>query len=498
MPEYLSPGVYVEEVPSTIKPIVGVSTSTAAFVGVVPDQVQVAEDNPDFDPTINDQANPNSKRYRLWTFPFPDARLDAARTAFNNLAQEGVRPARPRDTSPQGLRNFRDAQEALAVASAHTAAGDMAPPGQPVLCTTFADFTRHFGGFSTDGLAAAAAPAPPPGPGARPAPAPAAGPGPVGETPPPGQNQLAHGVFGFFNNGGTRCYVMRYRDLVGLQDPLSLVPLEHIDEISIVAAPGIVDEVVQANIVDHCENMTDRFAVLDAPETPDDLTVDNIKVVGNTDYGALYFPWIKVFDTTSKLTGLKEDGEIYVAPSGHMAGIYARVDHERGVHKAPANEVVRGALTTETQISKNLQAGLNPDGVNCIRKINGNITVWGARTIGGDLNEDLKYINVRRLLIFLRKSIDQGTQWVVFEPNDRTLWAKIVRNVTAFLTTVWRDGALFGSTPAEAFYVKCDDETNPPEERDLGRVITEIGVAIVRPAEFVIFRIEQWAGPQAQ
>jgi phage tail sheath protein FI len=136
--------------------------------------------------------------------------------------------------------------------------------------------------------------------------------------------------------------------------------------------------------------------------------------------------------------------------------------------------------------------------VNCIRYINDNITVWGARTVGGDVNADLKYINVRRTLIFLRKSIDQGTQWVVFEPNDRTLWAKIVRNITAFLTVVWSDGALFGSTPEEAFYVKCDDETNPPEDRDIGRVTTEIGVAIVRPAEFVIFRISQWGGPQAQ
>jgi hypothetical protein len=128
--------------------------------------------------------------------------------------------------------------------------------------------------------------------------------------------------------------------------------------------------------------------------------------------------------------------------------------------------------------------------------MNDRITVWGARTIGGDANTDLKYINVRRTLLFLRESIDEGTQWVVFEPNDRSLWAKIVRNVTAFLTTVWRAGALFGSTAAEAFYVKCDDETNPPEERDLGRVTTEIGVAIVRPAEFVIFRISQWSGPK--
>ncbi len=168
------------------------------------------------------------------------------------------------------------------------------------------------------------------------------------------------------------------------------------------------------------------------------------------------------------------------------------------MHKAPANEPVRGAMGVTLQISKGVQDGLNPPGINCIRIINDNINVWGARTVGGDFNADLKYINVRRVLIFLRESIDRGTQWTVFEPNDRALWGKIVRNVTAFLTNVWRDGALFGSTPQEAFYVKCDDELNPPEERDLGKVTCEIGVSIVRPAEFVIFRISQWAGPKGQ
>jgi hypothetical protein len=178
-----------------------------------------------------------------------------------------------------------------------------------------------------------------------------------------------------------------------------------------------------------------------------------------------------------------------------MAGIYSRVDTQRGVHKAPANEVIRGAVGVESRLSKADQDGLNPDGINVIRAFNGNITVWGARTLGGDANTEWKYINVRRLFLFLRESIDEGTQWVVFEPNTPDLWAKITRNVTAFLTVVWRDGALFGSTPQEAFYVKCDAETNPPEIRDLGQVITEIGVAVVKPAEFVIFRISQWAGP---
>jgi uncharacterized protein len=506
MPEYLSPGVYVEEVPSTIKPIVGVSTTTAAFVGIVPNGgVDIPEDNPDYDP-----GDPNARRYRLWHFPFPQAEVDNARGARDQLARPGSRPPQPADGV--SLRDFRIAQERFALASARLGAGELAPAGQPILCTSFADFTRNFGGFSTHGLPpppegtpapppVAGGPGAPPAPGRAPAPAPAA---PAGGAPLVGQNQLAHGVFGFFNNGGTRCYVMRYDNLGDLQDPMALAPLEPIDEISMVVAPGITDNQVQMNIVEHCENLTERFAILDGqqlrpadPNARPEFTVDNILGgVGNSDYGAIYFPWIKVSDTPSRLMELADEGEIWVGPSGHVSGVFARVDEQRGVHKAPANEVVRGARDVEFQISKSAQAGLNPHGINAIRFINNNITVWGARTIGGDMNTDLKYINVRRLLIFIRKSIDQGTQWVVFEPNDASLWAKIVRNVTAFLTTVWRDGALFGTTPEEAFYVKCDLETNPPEERDLGRVITEIGVAIVRPAEFVIFRVEQWAGPQ--
>jgi phage tail sheath protein FI len=465
MPEYLAPGVYVEEVPSSIKPIVGVSTSTAAFVGIIRGPIQVPEDNPDYDPTKDTGAT--NQPYRTWTFPAPDGDLPAAQQAFTTLCKAGVKPPRPADASPAGLKAFRTAQANLALAAARSNAGALADAGTPILCTTFADFKRSFGDFSMD----------------------------------PDQNKLVHGVFGFFNNEGTRCYVMRYPDLTSLQAPTALAPFEAIDEISIVAAPGINDVVVWGNLIDHCENMNDRVAILDPPDLtpPADFTEDSIKKMSNTDYGALYFPRIEVFDIVTKLTDPDSaEGEIFVAPSGHMAGIWARVDNTRGVFKAPANEPIHGALGVEYQISKSLQAGLNPYGINAIRNINGKINVWGARTIGGDLNADTKYINVRRTLIFIRKSIDEGTQWVVFEPNDQSLWQKIIRNVGAFLTNVWRDGALFGATPQEAFYVKCDEETNPPEVRDLGQVITEIGVAIVRPAEFVIFRIQQWAGPAAQ
>ena len=189
-----------------------------------------------------------------------------------------------------------------------------------------------------------------------------------------------------------------------------------------------------------------------------------------------------------------EDIYLSVPPSGHIAGVYARVDAQRGVHKAPANEVILGALGLDYKVSKNQQDGLNPQGINCIRDLNGNIRIWGARTIGGDANVDVKYINVRRLFLSLKDSLNEGTQWAVFEPNDPELWAKIRRNVNAYLTGVWRSGALFGTTPQEAFFVKCDEENNPSEVRDLGQVIIEVGVAPVKPAEFVIFRISQWTG----
>lgn len=226
--------------------------------------------------------------------------------------------------------------------------------------------------------------------------------------------------------------------------------------------------------------------------------------MGNSDYAGLYFPWIQVVDRTLAPAPAEIEArrpvpgaQLLAPPSAFIAGIYARVDATRGVHKAPANEVVRGALGLEYETTRGEQEGLNPAGVNVIRGFNGNIKVWGARTLGGEANGEFRYINVRRLLLFLRESIDEGTQFAVFEPNAPPLWQKIRRSVTGFLTNVWRDGALFGNTPEEAFFVRCDETTNPPEVREIGQVITEIGVAVVKPAEFVIFRISQSAGASA-
>lgn len=299
---------------------------------------------------------------------------------------------------------------------------------------------------------------------------------------------LAHAVYGFLINGGTSCYVIRVADLKDAAGVgAALKKFEAIDEIAIVAIPGALDTAVQNALVTHCANLKDRFAILDGQAT-ETIEADAIRGgAQNSDYAALYFPRISVFDPISKQPTL-------VHPSGHIAGIYARVDQERGVHKAPANEGVRGALGLAYPVSQNEQTLLNPKGINVIRSFNGSILVWGARTLGGgDPKPEFRYINVRRLMNFLRESIEDGTRFAVFEPNAPPLWQRISRGVNAFLTNVWRDGALFGVTPEQAFYVKCDASTNPADVREAGLVVTEIGVAMVKPAEFVVFRISQMA-----
>ncbi|MER3404613.1 MAG: phage tail protein, partial [Chloroflexota bacterium] len=247
---------------------------------------------------------------------------------------------------------------------------------------------------------------------------------------------------------------------------------------------------VQTAILNHCEAMKDRVAILDAPPnlTPQKIREWRRDIARyDSKYGALYYPWIKVADPLGSGDG------VLVPPCGYIAGIWARSDSERGVHKAPANEVVRGALGLEFQISRNEQDTLNPEGINCIRAFPGRgIRVWGARTLSSD--PAWRYLNVRRLFNFVEKSIENGTQWVVFEPNNVDLWERVKRDIRAFLTRVWGDGALFGATPEQAFYVKCDQELNPPAVRDVGQLIIEVGLCPVKPAEFVIFRLSQFSG----
>jgi phage tail sheath protein FI len=340
---------------------------------------------------------------------------------------------------------------------------------------------------------------------------------------------LAQAVYGFFLNGGGRCYVVN----VGPGQPIvgdakgrkGLDLLEAIDEVAIVAAPGYTDPASQDALLSHCEKLRDRFAVLDAPVLDASASILQLTQVaqlgaeprktkpaeGDTPapagagkgglrarasdggYGAVYFPQLRVRNA------LNSAQTVETPPSGYIAGIYARSDAERGVHKAPANELVRGALGLTYQVTQQEQESLNPNGVNCIRFfLNEGIRVWGARTVAASSSE-WRYVPVRRLFNMIEESIGNATRWVVFEPNDVSLWKRIIRDVRAFLMLLWRQGALMGRTPEQAFFVKCDEETNPPEVVDAGQVVILIGIAPVKPAEFVIFRIGQGvAGTQVE
>ncbi|PSB51016.1 phage tail sheath family protein [filamentous cyanobacterium Phorm 6] len=441
MPNYSSPGVYVEEVSSGSAPISGVGTSTAGFIGVINTP---GTSSTELDATLQGsqdtlQSDPGTKA--------KDTLQSGPGTKAKDTLQSGRGTTTLSPIPPQSNQPNQEAQNKLA------------EPNVVKLCTNFSEFEKLFGSLSSSDPQKQKTKTP----------------------------LLAHAVYGFFRNGGTRCYVVQVNGDTDINNALE--KFEAIDEIAIVAAPGCNISLGQM-IVEHCKKMRDRFAILDCKEDADHTNIlDSTNKPPDSEYGAFYFPWIQVFNPEDSKK------EKYVPPSGHLAGIYARVDAQRGVHKAPANEIVLGALGLKQNLSKSQQDGLNPKGINCIRNLNGNIRVWGARTIGGEDNGEFKYINVRRLFNYLKKSIDQGTQWTVFEPNSPELWAKIRRNVTSFLMTVWRSGALFGNTPEQAFYVKCDEETNPPELREQGQVVTEIGVAIVKPAEFVIFNLSQWAGP---
>ena len=346
------------------------------------------------------------------------------------------------------------------------------PVNEAVFCTNWSQFTKHFGDFANS-------------------------------------EHLAHAVYGFFNNGGGRCFVLNVGDWDEIskggdkdkKKPASKAALyigadngpgtrtglkafEEVDEINIVCTPGQTDPAIQDAVLSHCENMRYRFAIMDSPEVIEKGGVDKLPKPRDSKYGAYYFPWIEVYDPIK--------GNVFQPPSGYMAGIYARSDSERGVHKAPANEIVRGALGLRYTVTRGEQDILNPKGINCIRFFkNRGIRVWGARTVSSDAS--WRYINVRRLFNMVEESIERGTQWVVFEPNDHKLWKRVTRDITAFLLRVWRTGALFGEQPESSFFVKCDSETNPPEVIDAGQMICEIGMCPVKPAEFVIFRIGQMA-----
>lgn len=270
--------------------------------------------------------------------------------------------------------------------------------------------------------------------------------------------------------------------------------LERVDDVNILCIPDSTAQEIQAKAIAHCEKMQDRFAILDSQPnaTPDPTTTpggigaQRNLVSSDRGFAALYYPWI--FISNPVATGL-----IKVPPSGHIAGVYARTDTTRGVHKAPANEQLLRVLALERTLTDDEQGPLNEKGINVLRSFSGSgIRVWGARTISPSIQ--WRYVNVRRLLLFIEESIQESTQFAVFEPNNLALWAKVKRQVTEFLTRVWRDGALFGATPDRAFRVRVDEELNPPEVRALGQLVIEVIVFPVTPAEFIVFRIIQKPG----
>lgn len=263
------------------------------------------------------------------------------------------------------------------------------------------------------------------------------------------------------------------------------------DVVSIIAVPGVTDPNVQLTLVAHCENLASRFAVLDIPRDAKKIQdVTAHRDMFDSDYAAMYHPWLEVFDPLDKKN-------IAIPPSGAMMGIYARSDNTRGVHKAPANEVVRACVGLDCQFNKGEQDILNPKGVNLIRSFPGQgIRVWGARTVSG--NPSWKYINVRRLFIFIEESIKANTSWAVFEPNDTALWVRVQRTISVFLTNLWRNGSLAGTSPEEAFFVNIGRNTMTQDDIDNGRLVCVIGVAPVKPAEFVIFRITQKTSDSAE
>jgi len=315
------------------------------------------------------------------------------------------------------------------------------------------------------------------------------------------------------------------RDIHGVRDDRQGIQgLFEIDEVAMIACPDLMrayqselldlDQIhaVMEGMLSSCENSFPgpayRMVVIDPPpvklrrgnepvkpeeQRPQDVAQWLSSFNRRSMFGALYYPWIKVANPR------KNNRPIMIPPCGHMMGIWCRTDESRGVFKAPANETPRGVLGLAYEPNMREQELLNPLGINCIRNFanyNRGYKVWGARTLVEPDNIQWRYISVRRLISYIERSIELGTQWVVFEPNDEDLWARVTRTVEGFLTRLWRDGALFGASPSEAFYVKCNGELNTPDTMMLGRLYVEVGVSPVRPAEFVIFRISQWSPNQ--
>jgi hypothetical protein len=512
MPTYLSPGVYVEEIPSANKPIEGVSTSVAAFVGLTPggpvnEPVRISNWT-QFAKIFGDPSNEDNGPFMEGAYM-----AHAVYGFFQNGGgvcwivrvgeDNGGGPARAQGSLPAAsdrtvtayqvqARPEIEGQVHVEIAEEQADSGDGKNGGGE---KTYRVTVRGPDGTEEEHS---------------------------GLTTKKGRTNLATKVssasklIGITEEGSlpeerrapaTGTYTLS----PPAPEPSKVTPAEFegdtarrkglgsvagMQEVSIVVMPdlwALGDDAavrdLQGKLLAHCEGMGERMAILDPP--PDLLpqaVLEWKNEVANYDskMATLYWPWIEVSDPITRKP-------IQVPPSGHIAGVWCRTDESRGVHKAPANEVVMGANGLAFQITQAEQGALNQSGINCIRAFPGRgIRIWGARTLSSD--PEWRYINVRRLFNYVEESIMQGTQWSVFEPNDEFLWLQLRNSVSSFLTRTWRSGALFGSSPAEAFFVQCDAALNSPDVIEAGQVICEIGIAPVKPAEFVIFRLSQFSG----
>lgn len=476
MPEYKTPGVYVQETPRGPPPIVGVPTSDTAFLGetergpLAPRLVtSLAEYQRWFGAAGGGRSTPDAAWLffenggtRLHVARISTAPAAVASHAFGGVNVEAIGPGAWGDRVFVALTAAgRAGLVRLQVAYWAAGAGGFDPFAEPGRWPR-PDLIEVFDDLSLDPASAT--------PAAR-----------VVEAqsslvrlrvsdaaPTPGAATLRGGLDGA-NAPGAGDYAAA---LAALTD----------DDIALIHAPGVVDPAIVNALVSHCEAARFRFAILDAPSglTGPALTALDPRVqVRDTSFAAYYAPWIEIAE---------RDGLRMAPPGGAVAGIYARMDTERGVFKAPANETVHGATGLQIEPNNAAQDVLNPRGVNLIRRFVGRgLRVWGARTLSSD--PDYKYINTRRSLIFLEHSIARGLGWAAFEPNDEVLWAKVRDAVTLFLRGQWKVGALFGTTAREAFFVRCDRTTMTAQDIQDGRLVCEIGLALAKPGEFVILRV---------
>jgi phage tail sheath protein FI len=521
MPTYLTPGVYVEEVPSTSKPIEGVSTSIAAFVGLAPggpvntpmrmsnwtqfakiygDPVE-PENGPFMDGAYLAHSvygffqNGGSVCWIVRVGKVGSAGAPAAQAALPAAGDSGVETLRVLARSGVDGQVRVEVAESPAIKQEGDDGGEGAKPPADVtykitITAPGAD-TEEYDGLTLkkgrNNIATKVTSA-----------SKLVKIEETGGSLPEAQRAPAAGTY-MLSAPSVATGEIEASDFAGdVAKRRGIGGLAAVDEITMIAIPdlwaiaqngnGKIVKDLQGKLIAHCENAGDRMAILDAPteKLPQDVLDWRMNEAGyDSKFAALYWPWIEVMNPLN-------NQPLTIPPSGHVAGVWCRSDATRGVHKAPANEVTLGANSVAFQITQAEQGSLNKAGINCIRAFPGRgIRIWGARTLSSD--PEWRYINVRRLFNYVSESIMEGTQWSVFEPNDQKLWIQLKIAASNFLTRTWREGALFGATPDQAFFVKCDDETNPPDVIEAGQVVCEIGIAPVKPAEFVIFRLSQYA-----